>query len=92
MIEEASEGEERGILVPVLIEKARPPLGFRSIQTADLTSWQGETNAPAFLRLCSDIESLLGTPIKAAPAAKEQPTSPAPRRSAARTNPKDGLP
>ena len=85
MIEEASDGEERGILVPVLIEKARPPLGFRSIQTADLISWQGETNAPAFLRLCSDVEPLLGTPTKTAPAAK------APRRSAARTNPKDGL-
>ena len=80
VIEEASEGEERGILVPVLIEKARPPLGFRSIQTADLTSWQGETNAPAFLRLCSDVEPLLGTA-----------TSPAPRQSGAQTNPKDGL-
>jgi formylglycine-generating enzyme required for sulfatase activity len=80
VIEEASEGEERGILVPVLIEKARPPLGFRSIQAADLTSWQGETNAPAFLRLCSDVEPLLGTA-----------TSPAPRQSGAQTNPKDGL-
>jgi formylglycine-generating enzyme required for sulfatase activity len=61
VIEEAQEGEDRGILVPVLIEKVRPPLGFRSIQAADLTGWSGESTAPAFSRLCSDIEPLIRT-------------------------------
>jgi formylglycine-generating enzyme required for sulfatase activity len=59
VIEEASEGEERGILVPVLIEKVRPPLGFRSIQAADLITWQGDTTAPTFLRLRTDITALI---------------------------------
>ena len=64
VIEEASEGEERGVLVPVLIEKVRPPLGFRSIQTADLTGWTGENTAPAFKRLRADIGALIGIPKK----------------------------
>ena len=81
VIEEASEGEERGILVPVLIEKVRPPLGFRSIQAADLISWQGDTNAPAFRRLCSDIEALIGVPTTVGQAAMAGP----------QTNPTDGL-
>jgi hypothetical protein len=92
VIEEASEGEERGILVPVLIEKVRPPLGFRSIQAADLTGWNGETTAPAFQRLRLDIEDLIGAPTKVPTPAKEQPTTPPAQRSGAHTNPKDGLP
>jgi formylglycine-generating enzyme required for sulfatase activity len=84
VIEEASEGEERGILVPVRIETVRPPLGFRQIQAADLTAWAGDTAAPAFRRLCSDIHPLIGSPATA-------PTNPAPRQPGAQTNPKDGL-
>src|SRR5271169_5915282 len=30
VVEEALEGKERGILLPVLIQKVRPPMGFRS--------------------------------------------------------------
>jgi formylglycine-generating enzyme required for sulfatase activity len=92
VIEEASEGEERGVLVPILIEKVRPPLGFRSIQAADLTGWSGETAAPTFLRLRADIETLIGAPTKVPTPAKEQPTTPPPQRPGAHTNPKDGLP
>jgi formylglycine-generating enzyme len=91
VIEEAAEGEERGILVPVLIERVRPPLGFRSIQAADLVSWQRDTSAPAFRRLCSDIEYLIGAPMKAPTATKEQPTGPPLSRPGAQINPKDGL-
>jgi formylglycine-generating enzyme required for sulfatase activity len=91
VIDEASEGEERGILVPVLIEKVRPPMGFRQIQSADLISWEGEAAAPVFVRLRSDIEDLAGVPPKAPTPAKEQPTAPALKQSGARTNRKDGL-
>ena len=34
VLEEATDGRERGALIPVLIEAVRPPLGFRSIQAA----------------------------------------------------------
>ena len=67
--DEAREGNERGILVPVLIENVRPPLGFRSMHAADLTGWERDAAAPAFRRLCSDIEALIGAPAKAAGAA-----------------------
>jgi sulfatase modifying factor 1 len=75
VIEEASEGEDRGVLVPVLIEKVRPPLGFRSIQAADLDGWQGDPTAPPFERLRKDIEILIG----------------AHRPGEVRNSPKDGL-
>jgi formylglycine-generating enzyme required for sulfatase activity len=66
VLEEASEGEQRGILVPVRIENVRPPLGFRSIQAADLIDWEGKPGAPAFRRLCADIEALIGAPADSA--------------------------
>ena len=37
--DEAQEGLERGILVPVLIDDVRQPLGFRSAHTASLIGW-----------------------------------------------------
>jgi formylglycine-generating enzyme required for sulfatase activity len=91
VIEEATEGRKRRVLVPILIENIQPPLGLRSIQAADLISWQRDTNAPAFRRLCSDIERLIGVPTMAATAAKQQPASPVPRQSGAQINPKNGL-
>src|SRR4029434_3394550 len=36
---EAAEGAERGVLVPVQIDEARPPLAFRRRQTAQLFGW-----------------------------------------------------
>lgn len=37
---EAEEGRKRGVLVPVLLDEVSIPLGFRRIQTADLTKWE----------------------------------------------------
>jgi formylglycine-generating enzyme required for sulfatase activity len=76
--DEAREGNDRGILVPVLIEEVRPPLGFRSMHAADLTGWQRDAAAPAFQRLCSDIEALIGAPAKVAPAPVPAPVAAAP--------------
>lgn len=39
--EEADEARQRGILVPVLLDPVRPPLGFRQNQTANLVGWNG---------------------------------------------------
>ncbi len=39
---EANEGLERQILVPLRIDDVRPPLAFRSSQTASLTGWPQE--------------------------------------------------
>jgi hypothetical protein len=39
---EAHEGLERGCLVPVIIEGAKPPLAFKLVQSTDLTHRRGE--------------------------------------------------
>jgi formylglycine-generating enzyme len=79
VIEEAAEGNERGILLPVLIEKVRPPMGFRSTHAADLVRWEGDLAAPPFERLRGDIATLIGA------------AAPATERAEACTSPKDGL-
>jgi formylglycine-generating enzyme required for sulfatase activity len=89
--EEASLGKRRNILVPVLTDDVELPLGFGSIQTADLTRWAGDAMSPSFRRLCSDIAALIGAPATAPKAAKEQPITPAPPQSGAHANPTDGL-
>lgn len=65
--EEASEGRRLGKLVPVLIEAVRPPAGFREIQAADLTNWDGSREFDG-MRMLVDLENLLGKPAGAATA------------------------
>ena len=69
--EEASEGRRLGKLVPVLIEAVRPPAGFREIQAADLSDWDGSREFEGLSMLLADLENLLGKPgtvVKAHPA------------------------
>ncbi len=60
MREEAEEGKERKILVPVLFDKVKPPMGFRSIQAASLVDWDGIPNAVAFRQLVNAVADILG--------------------------------
>jgi hypothetical protein len=60
--EEADEGKQKGILVPVLLDAVAPPIGFRSIQAADLSDWQGGRETSRFLRFVGDVERLCGKP------------------------------
>lgn len=54
--DEAEVGKERRILVPAFIEpKVLPPLGFRSIQAADLSGWLGDPDDALFQKLIGDI-------------------------------------
>jgi TIR domain/Sel1 repeat len=64
--EEADDAKRRGILVPVLIENVQPPIGFRSIQTADLVNWGATEPTEAFRRLIFDLAALIGAPPKEA--------------------------
>jgi len=57
--EEADEGMQREILVPVLFDDVRPPIGFRSIQAADLSHWHGDDEDSALPRLLGDISNVL---------------------------------
>jgi formylglycine-generating enzyme len=74
--DEAREGNERGILLPVKIEDVKQPLGFRNLSAGDLSGWKGECGAPVFRQLCSDIEALIGAPGTVAQAAGDSPTKP----------------
>lgn len=60
--EEATEGRRQGKLVPVLIEAVRPPAGFREIQAADLTDWNGSADFDGLRLLVADLEGILGKP------------------------------
>lgn len=66
--EEADDGQRRGILVPVLLDAVLPPLGFRSLQAADLQTLQaGDCLPAAFSQLIDSIHTVIGaTPTTAA--------------------------
>src|ERR1051325_3886984 len=89
--EEAEEAREIGKLVPVLIESVKPPVGFRAIQAADLTGWDGSSDSPGAQQLITDLKALIGTPaetdkpgapevatVQSEPAAERIQTSPGP--------------
>jgi hypothetical protein len=59
VLEEAEIGRSRGILIPVLLDKVKPPVGFRAVQAADLVSWNGDSLSPGFSRLIGDITAIL---------------------------------
>jgi hypothetical protein len=58
---EAAEGVERRILIPVLLEKVRPPLEFRRLQTLSLIGWKPGEGRPDLDELIVAVAELLGT-------------------------------
>ncbi len=68
--DEASRAKERGVLVPVRIERVSPPLGFGEIQAIDLSGWRGRVRDPAILDLIAAVKAKLEglpTPLAKAP-------------------------
>jgi branched-chain amino acid transport system substrate-binding protein len=57
---EASEGKQRGILIPVLIDEVKMPLAFRQMQFADLRDWEGTLSHPGFDSLLEAVTGILG--------------------------------
>ncbi|HRZ01164.1 MAG TPA: TIR domain-containing protein [Burkholderiaceae bacterium] len=53
--EEASEGQRLGKLVPVALDAVLPPVGFRQIQAADLSKWDGSPQDAAARQLLADL-------------------------------------
>lgn len=62
VITEASEGDRRGILVPILIEYVTPPFMFRMMQAAKLMDWDGTSLHPEFDLLIQSVGRILGRP------------------------------
>jgi formylglycine-generating enzyme required for sulfatase activity len=67
---EASEGDRRGILIPVLIDDVKIPLAFRRIQAADLRDWEGKLPHPGFDNLLKAVAGILGRPLAVQPSQK----------------------
>jgi hypothetical protein len=62
--EEADEGKRRGNLVPILLDAVEPPMGFRSIQAADLSDWSPGADSPRFAKFLEDVQAFLpGSPV-----------------------------
>jgi|GEM_PF-20055 len=79
--EEADMGLERNILIPILIDSVHPPLGFRSIQAADLIRWDSTQFFPEFDKLISDLSAILGaSPLEVESAQRPSETASKPRQ------------
>ncbi|HXV82486.1 MAG TPA: TIR domain-containing protein, partial [Candidatus Binatia bacterium] len=75
--EEAEEARALGKLIPVMIEPVKPPVGFRSIQAADLTQWDGSRDFLGARQLIADLEAMMS---KSSP--RKLPDAAAPPRAA----------
>lgn len=61
--DEAQEGINRKNLVPALISKVSPPYGFRQVQTADLSEWDGSASDPELQSLLRSVGGLISKPV-----------------------------
>jgi hypothetical protein len=57
--DEAGQAKRRGVLVPVMLDKVDPPLGFGEIQAIDLTHWKGSSRDPFFKDLSAAVTAKL---------------------------------
>jgi adenylate cyclase len=69
--DEAAEGRDSGRLVPVSLESAKPPLGFRQFQTIDLGAWNGSGRPDVLGDLLDAIARTCGTNSRQEKAASE---------------------
>ncbi|MEO5578096.1 MAG: TIR domain-containing protein, partial [Sphingomicrobium sp.] len=56
--DEAAAGRDSGRLVPVKLDTAEPPLGFRQYQTIDLSRWRGRGKAGQLQTMLDAVEAL----------------------------------
>ena len=72
--EEAEIGMERDVLVPVLLEDVRIPMGFKGVHAADLREWDGHCEHGSARRLFEAIRRVLGQRAPAAPSPDDRRT------------------
>jgi formylglycine-generating enzyme required for sulfatase activity len=65
--DEAHEGREQRILIPVLLDDIRPPLGFRQFHTARLVDWRAGESHQEFDQVVQAVTALVGPPQKSTP-------------------------
>ena len=57
---EAQDALDRGILVPVALDRSKPALPFRGTNTIDLAGWPEMDHEADFVRLLESVQRLLG--------------------------------
>ena len=73
---EAHAGHERGILVPLFLEKVTLPVGFALIQTKDVSKWRGKHDAPEAKAIVEAVSTVLKLPIAAIRKPSPRPSGP----------------
>ena len=69
VLDGAREAMEQHILVPVFIERVRPPLYFRPLKTVDLVDWEGSYEHAGLTTLLKDIARILRKSVQLDPQA-----------------------
>lgn len=72
VLDEASDGADRQILLPVLFEEVRIPFGFRRIQSVNMIDWEGKLPHSGFDRLKKAVSRLFDTVLKGAKSSGNQ--------------------
>lgn len=72
VLDEAGDGKEREILLPILIEDVRIPIGFRTIQVVNMIDWQGELPNSSFDKLKKALSAMLDSPSGVAGTSSKQ--------------------
>jgi len=72
--DEASRAQQRGVCLPVRIDKVKPPLGFGETQSLSLVGWSGDRADPQFQAVLAAVRAVVGAASQAAaPAAAPDP-------------------
>jgi hypothetical protein len=58
---EARKGEQRGNLIPAMIDPVQPPFEFEHVQAANLVGWDGVTSHDQYEQLVARIEEVIKT-------------------------------
>jgi hypothetical protein len=59
VLDEAAYARESNKLIPVMLDDITLPLGFRALQSVELSNWNGELAHPGFQRLVHGISKLV---------------------------------
>jgi formylglycine-generating enzyme required for sulfatase activity len=81
VLDEAAEARQQKKLLPALIERVQPPIGFRQVHAVNLTGWEGDGSHAGFERLVKDIARYVTGSTASAPTrqflvARERNSSP----------------
>jgi TolB-like protein/tetratricopeptide (TPR) repeat protein len=65
--DEATWGREHSRLVPLSLDGAEPPLGFRQYQVVDLSGWKGKSDDPQLEQVINAVRGAPNAPLIAPP-------------------------